>query len=118
MISESGSLIIPDSPVASKPSKRRKVTNNNSTVFLDEHGLPMAQSSDTIVIPMPLDPKETKGAILNNWQAYSAAEVVKMLRQLYSNVGSLSSQLSLLKSTLSNLPDPPPVEYLDALKRR
>ena len=100
MISESGSLIIPDSPVASKPSKRRK----NSTVFLDEHGLPMARpGSGTMVIPMPLDPKETKGAILNNWQAYSAAEVVKMLRQLYSNVGSLSSQLSLLKSTLANL---------------
>ena len=113
MISESGSLIIPDSPVASKPSKRRK----NSTVFLDEHGLPMARpGSDTMVIPMPLDPKETKGAILNNWQAYSAAEVVKMLRQLYSNVGSLSSQLSLLKSTLANLPDPPPAEYLEKIK--
>ena len=74
--------------------------------------------SDTMVIAMPLDPKETKGAILNNWRAYSAAEVVKMLRQLYSklNVGSLSSQLPLLKGTLANLPDPPPIEYLDALK--
>ena len=77
----------------------------------------MARSgSDTIVIPLPLDPKVTKGAILNNLQAYTASEVVKMLRQLYSNVGSLSSQLSLLKSTLCNLPDPPPVEYLEKIK--
>ena len=111
-------MIIPMDDSPPRQRIRRKAKKGSDIVFLDQHGLPTsAPGSDTMVIPMPLDAKETKHSIISNWQSYSAKEVVKLLRQLYyNNTGTLSSQLSQLKSTLTALPSPPPVEYLEALK--
>jgi hypothetical protein len=118
MMTDDETMIIPMDDSPPRQRKRRKAKTGSDIVFLDQHGLPTsAPGSDTMVIPMPLDAKETKHSIISNWQSYSAKEVVKLLRQLYyNNTGTLSSQLSQLKSTLTSLPSPPPVEYLEALK--
>jgi hypothetical protein len=63
-----------------------------------------------------LDPKETKYRIVAQWESYTAPQVVKIMRQLYPNVATASSQLSNIKSQLAALASPPPSEYLDALK--
>jgi hypothetical protein len=116
MMTDTDTMLIPleDSP----PPKRKRRVKHEPIFLLDEHGLPTsAPGSDVMVIPRALDAKETKYAVVSNWQAYSAKEVVRLMRQLYSgNTGTLSSQLSQLKSTLSSLPSPPPAEYLDELK--
>jgi hypothetical protein len=116
MMTDDDTMLIPleNSP----PPKRKRRVKNEPILLLDEHGIPTsAPGSDVMVIPRALDAKETKYAIISEWQAYSAKEVVRLMRQLYSgNTGTLSSQLSQLKSTLASLPSPPPAEYLDDLK--
>ena len=72
-------------------------------------------SADTKIISV-LDPKETKHHIVTHWQAYSPQQVLKLMRQMYSNLGTLSSQLSNLKNLLSSQKPSPPSEFLDALK--
>jgi hypothetical protein len=63
-----------------------------------------------------LDPKETKDRILNHWEAYTPAQIVKIMRDLYPNTGTVSSQLSNMKSVLGAQHQGPPAEFLEALK--
>lgn len=73
----------------------------------------LAANTQTISV---LDPKETKHHIVTHWQAYTPQQIVKLMRQLYSNIGTLSSQLSNLKTLLCSQKPSPTSEFLDALK--
>ena len=64
------------------------------------------------------DPKAIKLNIVKNWQAYIECpqKIVKTIRRLYTNTATASSQLSNLKSVLSQLSPAPPDDFLNALK--
>ena len=75
-------------------------------------------SATTDFVIETFNAKDIKAGILSNWQKYvdHPEKIVKVMRKLYPNVGTTSSQLSSLKSTLSNLTPRPPDTFLDALK--
>ena len=65
-----------------------------------------------------LDPKAIKQNIVANWQKYQnhPQVIVKLIQRLYQNLATASSQLSNLKSVLSQLTPPPPAEFLEKLR--
>ena len=71
--------------------------------------------TDKVVKIMP-SAKEVRHHIVTNWRSMTTDQIVKIMRKLYQNVGTLSSQLSNLKQLLSSLPDKPNDEYLSAIK--
>jgi hypothetical protein len=104
------SLLGTDGKVVSR--HRTQVSSNAPRVGMTEGE---GEKKKVIEIEI-LDPKAIKVNIVDNWQSYAPAKVVKTMRRLYPNVGTASSQLSNLKSLLTSLSSPPPAEYLDALK--
>ena len=62
--------------------------------------------------------KTIKLNVVKNWEAYlyCPKKIVKIIRRLYPNTGTASSQLSNLKSVLAKLDPRPPQEFLSALK--
>ena len=97
-------IIIPtDSPKRTKKWKKLALTDD--------------KSAGTMVISV-FDPKETKCHILEHWQAYTPLQIVNLMRKMYTNIGTLSSQLSNLKTLLSSQTPSPSADFLDALKLR
>ena len=92
-----------DSPKRTKKWKKLALTDD--------------KSAGTMVISV-FDPKETKCHILEHWQAYTPLQIVNLMRKMYTNIGTLSSQLSNLKTLLSSQTPSPSADFLDALKLR
>ena len=71
--------------------------------------------TDKVVKIMP-SAKEVRHHIVTNWRSMTSEQIVNIMRKLYQNIGTLSSQLSNLKQLLSSLPDKPSEEYMSAIK--
>ena len=102
-----------------KQLKRRTMIDPNIKVIkmsdepaVKERTLQNKNNTGDIKVVSILDSKNTKNNIISNWPAYSPAHIIKLMKQLYPNTATASSQLSTLKSILSTLDPPPPDEFL------
>ena len=76
------------------------------------------KDDDVIEVCLTNFRKEKKQILAGGWRNHPPTDLVRMCRDTYSNLSTLSVTLSRLKSSLLSLPkaDRPPKEYTDQLK--
>jgi hypothetical protein len=98
-----------------KPTRTPRPSSNKHSARTTPPPTRTPHASD-MVIDIP-DPKRIKASIVDNWEAFKPKKVVALIRKMYPNTATASSQLSNLKSVLKSLGDRgPPEEYLAKLR--
>ena len=60
--------------------------------------------------------KDTCMKILGAWESYTPEKIVSLFSEAYPNIRTLSVIISHFKKELSELDNPPPATYLEAIK--
>jgi hypothetical protein len=113
----------PNVELSSSANTMGSKQHNMLTISMNPEGHTSAKPTKVVAAPLPantktiqvVDMKETRHAILANWRAFTAAEVVRLHKIHYTNLRSAAVMLSRLKQELGSLEDPPGEEYLSKL---